>query len=159
MAVRAPGAAPKGWPEGDYPAFVRDGAVAWMKADRQPSPDEQRIVTPAWALDRAAAIGAEMATNIAALGVRIIGDIAGLAAIPPGMAQAAAELGPASLQLPAEAAVQAVAGAFVAGGVGGQAPEQILSAIQAKIMMRVLFKRGTQRLRRTLLPRGVNDGR
>lgn len=144
----------EGWPEGNYPAFVRDGAVACMKADRQPSPEEQRIVTPAWALDRAAAIGTEMAANIIALGVRIIGDIASIGAIPPSMAEAAAELGPAPLQLPAEAAVQAVAGAFAAGGVGGQRPEEILSEIQAKVMMRVLFKRGTQRLRRTLLPRG-----
>jgi hypothetical protein len=141
----------QGWPEGKYATFVRDGAVAWMKSAREPAPDEQKIVPPAWALSRAAAIGDEMARNIAALGVRITGDISRLGAIPASAAaQTAADPEHGPPAIPAEAAVQAVAGAFAAGGVAGQVPEEILSGIQAKIMMRALFKRGRQRLRKTL---------
>jgi hypothetical protein len=65
----------QGWPNRKYPAFMRDGTVARMKAARQPAPDEEKIVTPAWALKRAAEIGAEMAGNILALGVRVTGDV------------------------------------------------------------------------------------
>jgi hypothetical protein len=143
----------QGWPDRKYPRFMRDGAVARMKAARRPAPDEQRIVTPAWALKRAAEIGAEMAENISALGVRVIGDISALGAIPPGLAAAAADPGSVPPPVPAEAAVQAVVGAFVAGGIGGQPAEEILREIEAKAMMRVLVSRGRQRVRRKLLHR------
>jgi hypothetical protein len=141
----------QGWPDRKYPAFMRDGAVAQMKAGRQPSPDEQKILTPGWALKRAAEIGAEMAGNISALGVRVIGDLGSLSSIPP----IAAEADPASVPppIPAEAVVQAVVGAFNAGGVAGQPAEEVLREIAGKAMMRVLVKRGTQRIQRTLLLR------
>jgi hypothetical protein len=143
----------QGWPDHMYPRFMRDGAVARMKAARRPSPDEQKIVTPAWALKRAAEIGAEMAENISALGVRVIGDISALGAIPPGMAAAAAEPGRVPPPIPVEAAVQAITGAFIAGRIGGQPAEEILRDIEGKAMMRMLVSRGRQRVRRKLLPR------
>jgi hypothetical protein len=60
-----------------------------------------------------------MAENISALGVRVIGDISTLGTIPPGMAEAAdPEFVPPVI--PAEAAVQAVVGAFAAGGAAGR---------------------------------------
>jgi hypothetical protein len=138
----------QGWPDRKYPAFMRDGAVAQMKAGRQPSPDEQKILTPAWALKRAAEIGAEMAGNILALGVRVIGDITSLSTIPPSMAEA--DPAPAPPPVPAEAVVQAIVGAFNAGGVADRPAEEILREIAGKAMMRVLVKRGTQRIHRTL---------
>jgi hypothetical protein len=143
----------QGWPVRKYPKFMRNGAVARMKAARRPSPDEQRIVTPAWALKRAAEIGAEMAGNISALDVRVTGDISTLGTIPPSMAAAAADPPSVPPPVPAEAAVQALAGAFVAGGADGQSAEEILREIEAKVMMHVLFRRGWQRVRRTLLLR------
>jgi hypothetical protein len=58
---------------------MRLGAAQILK-QRQPHPDEPRIETPQWALDRATAIGREMVANIGASGVRIVGDLDGLAA-------------------------------------------------------------------------------
>ena len=55
------------------------GAAQYMRR-RQPSADEPRIHTPAWALDRAAEISAEIAAGIAASGVRVIGELEQLTA-------------------------------------------------------------------------------
>jgi hypothetical protein len=140
----------QGWPDRKYPVFVRDGVVARMKAARAPAAGEQKIVTPAWAVERAASIGAEMTRNILALGVRVVGDISILSKIPPGTPEAAADHGAGASLIPAEAAVLAVAGAFGAGGVGGLPAEDVLSEIQAKVILRVLLNRGKQRLRRKL---------
>ncbi|HEY7014390.1 MAG TPA: hypothetical protein VH480_16650 [Streptosporangiaceae bacterium] len=108
------------WPVANYAAFMRYGALKQMKT-RQPAEDEQRIVTPPWARYRAAEIGAEMARNIAALGVRVIGDLAELGRPPDSLAQAEEDDWPAHALIPAEAAVRALVGAFIAGGVDGQA--------------------------------------
>lgn len=43
--------------------------------ERTPGPDEPRIVTPAWAAERADELSAEFAVGIAASGVRVIGDL------------------------------------------------------------------------------------
>jgi hypothetical protein len=48
------------WPDSSYARFMRYGAIEQMKAARQPSSGEAKIVTPDWALERAAEIGAEM---------------------------------------------------------------------------------------------------
>ena len=48
---------------------------------RVPDPDEPRIVTPGWAVERAHELGAAFAAGIAASGVRVIGDLDELA--PP----------------------------------------------------------------------------
>jgi hypothetical protein len=58
---------------------MRLGAAQILK-QRQPHPDEPRIETPQWALDRATTIGREMVANIGASGVRVVGDLDGLAA-------------------------------------------------------------------------------
>ena len=65
------------WPGASYARFVRYGAVKQMKA-RRPLPGEPQITTPAWALERVAEISAEMTRNIAALGVRVVGDLSAL---------------------------------------------------------------------------------
>ena len=70
------------WPHRNYARFMRYGAVEHMKTARQPSPDEPRIATPAWALARAAQISAEMAASIEALGVNIVGDLSSLGKLP-----------------------------------------------------------------------------
>jgi len=134
------------WPGGNYARFMRNGAVARLKS-RQPGPDETPITTPRWALKRAAGIGAEMARNISALGVRVVGDLSTLGAEP---AQAErAEVDAASL-LPAEAAAAAIIGALQAGGVAGRKTAEVLREVDARSMTRVLAERGRQRMRRTL---------
>jgi hypothetical protein len=63
---------------------------------------------------------------------------------------AEADPAPAPPPVPAEAVVQAIVGAFNAGGVADRPAEEILREIAGKAMMRVLVKRGTQRIHRTL---------
>jgi hypothetical protein len=140
------------WPSRYYPRFVRNGAVQQMKM-RQPELGEPRIATPAWALKRATEIGAEMAENIAALGVPVIGDLSSLGDLPETDAE------PAPAMLPAEAAVQAIVGAFRAGGVGGLKTADALRDVDARSMTRVLAQRGRQRVQRTLRLRKALGGR
>jgi len=136
------------WPSRNYARFVRYGAVQQLKT-RQPRPGEPRIATPVWALKRATEIGAEMAENIAALGVRVIGDLSSLSDLPEADAE------PAPPMLPADAAVQAIIGALRAGGVAGPKTADPLTDIDARSMTRALARRGRQRMQRTLSLRRV----
>lgn len=81
------------WPAHLYSRYLRNGAVAQLKTGRQPQPDEPRIATPDWALDRAAELGAEFARTIEKLGVRIIGDIASLGDRPASKGRPAGRAG------------------------------------------------------------------
>ena len=83
------------WPDGNYPKFMRYGAVQQMKSSRQPGPEEARITTPGWAVERATEIGAEIADNIRGIGVRVVGDLAALSELPPGLTGPVAGSGPA----------------------------------------------------------------
>jgi hypothetical protein len=151
----------QGWPERSYARFMRYGAVEQMKTARQPLPEEPKIVTPVWALQRAAEIGAEMADNISALGVDVVGDISALGKAPADL-QKAADAGPERLQIPAEAAAQALIGAFTAAGVAGPATmaDRLVREVDAKHLAGVLVTRGKQRVRKTLrLPAGGMSGR
>jgi hypothetical protein len=134
------------WPGRSYARFMRYGAVERLKA-RQPGPDETPITTPAWALKRAASIGADAARNISALGVRVVGDLSTLGAEP---AQAATGSADAEPVLPAEAVAAALIGAFQAGDVAGLKTSEVLREVDARSMTRVLAQRGRQRMRRTL---------
>ncbi|MBG0855302.1 hypothetical protein I2W78_26495 [Streptomyces spinoverrucosus] len=71
-----------GLPDELYSRLVRNGAVMHMKNACPPSSRDVKIGTPQWALEAAAAIGAEMAERIAEMGVRVIGDTALLSAVP-----------------------------------------------------------------------------
>lgn len=57
----------------DYTGLVRFGAVRHLQA-RTPLPQEARLLTPGWAVERACEISAEMVTAIRGTGVAIIGD-------------------------------------------------------------------------------------
>lgn len=57
------------------------GAAPYMK-QRRPAPDEARIETPQWALDRCGEIAREMVASIAASGVRVVGELGPLAIVP-----------------------------------------------------------------------------
>ena len=60
---------------------MRFGAAEHLKR-RLPGPDEPRIETPSWAIERAAAISRQIVEGIASAGVRVVGDLASLAATP-----------------------------------------------------------------------------
>jgi hypothetical protein len=124
-----------------------------MRAGHEPSPDERRITTAKWALDRAAEIGSEAAQAISKLGVRVIGDISLLGTMPPGRAQAQADAASESPLDSADSACQAVIGAIVAGGATCETPGiedlQVRDADVATLV-RVLKKRGLRRARRSL---------
>ncbi len=150
----------QGWPGGRYSKFMRYGAVGQMKVGRQPHPGEPNIVTPPWALERAAEIGAGMARSISALGVRVIGDIFALGRVPPDLPQTAADAGPAGPAgplIPAQAAAQAVIGALIAGGAGGQTTEEATCEVAASRLAAELIRRGRQRARRNLRLPGSGD--
>jgi hypothetical protein len=140
----------RAWPHRNYARFMRYGAVEHMKNSRQPSPGEPRIVTPGWALARAAEISAEMAKNIDALGVNIVGDISTLCALPGDGPDPAADASPEPPMVPVEAAARAALGAFIAGGAGGQSAEEIVRELDAMSLAKVLAIRCRQRIRRTL---------
>ena len=140
----------RAWPHRDYARFMRYGAVEHLKAARQPTPDESRIATPAWALARAAEISAEMATNIEALGVNIVGDISSLGKLPGDGPDPAADDGSAPLLVPVEAAARATLGAFIAGGAGGQTAEEIVRDLDTRSLAGVLARRCRQRVRRRM---------
>jgi hypothetical protein len=139
------------WPHRNYARFMRYGAVEHMKNARQPSPGEPRIATPAWALARAAEISAEMAANIEALGVNIVGDFSSLGKLPGDGPDAGADDGAAPM-MPVEAAASATLGAFIAGGAGGQSAEEIVRDLDVRSLARVLVRRCRQRVRRAFVP-------
>ena len=147
------------WPDSSYARFMRYGAIEQMKAARQPSPGEPKIVTPVWAVERAAEIGAEMAQNIRALGVRIVGDLSALGRPPGGPPETGTDAAPAARLIPLEAATQAVLGTLIACGVAGQTadPQQqramadrLVREVTAASLAAVLVKRGRERAWRTL---------
>lgn len=61
---------------------MRFGAAEHLK-QREPGPDEPRIETPTWAVERAGEIAKEIVAGIGASGVRVIGDLATLAPAVP----------------------------------------------------------------------------
>jgi hypothetical protein len=148
------------WPGSSYAKFMRYGAVRQMKA-RRPLPGEPQIAAPAWALDRMAEISAEMTGNIAALGVRVIGDLSALRSPAPPARQPEAEAGAGpDPVIPVEAAAQAVLGAILAGGIANQpvtadkrpVADRPVREVDARRLAGVLVRRGRQRMRRALRP-------
>ncbi|HEY0542432.1 MAG TPA: hypothetical protein VGD53_29005 [Actinoallomurus sp.] len=124
-----------------------------MRAGHQPLPHEPRITTPGWALERTTEIGADVARNISALGVRVIGDISALAATPDDTAATPVKAPSENAVLSATAACHAIMGAIIASGATGENPgiedRQIRDA-DAATLLRVLKMRGRRRARKTL---------
>ncbi|WP_406126802.1 hypothetical protein OHQ89_33835 [Streptomyces canus] len=71
-----------------YSKLVRNGAVMHMKNACSQSPEDVKILTPEWAVEAAAEIGAGMVRRIGDLGVRVIGDPGLLSAVPKAPARA-----------------------------------------------------------------------
>jgi len=88
----------------EYVRYVRRGVALGMVEGRTPGADEQRLVTPDWALDAAAEAGNRSADAIVESGVRVIGDLQALRTRIP------TEAGNADVpaEMPIDAAVEAV---------------------------------------------------
>lgn len=69
-------------PEDLYGAAIRSGVLPKLADARPDLVDPTPIVTPRWALERAAEIGAAAARAIAASGIRVLGDLESLGAAP-----------------------------------------------------------------------------
>ena len=148
-------------PGASYAKFMRYGAVGQMKA-RKPLPGEPQIAAPAWALERMAEISAEMTGKIAALGVRVVGDLSALRSPAPlgRPPEAEAGAGRADPVIPVEAAAQAILGAILAGGIANQpaaadkrpVADRPVREVEARELASVLVRRGRKRMRRALRP-------
>jgi hypothetical protein len=130
------------WPSRNYARFVRYGgpgaqgtsAAAGRAADRD----------PVWALKRATEIGAEMAENIAALRVRVIGALSSLGDLP----ETDAEPGPPAL--PGRRCPSGNRRRHEGGRRGRAEDSGPLRDLDARSMTRALARRSRQRMRRTL---------
>ncbi len=90
----------------DYTELIRFGAARHLQ-ERRPAPGEAALATPAWAVDRALEIGAEMAQAIEESGVNLIGSTSALAA--------PTRLPRAGVNPPVDCVSSAVAASFLAG--------------------------------------------
>ncbi|GAX50136.1 hypothetical protein [Streptomyces olivochromogenes] len=136
-----------GLPDEVYSRMVRGGAVMHMKNACRPAPDDARIITPRWALEAAAGIGAEMAGRIAAMGVRVLGDPALLSVVPS--VASVEETGPPRID--PEVAAHALYGALaVAAATPAYPPVSVRSVHQtpSRELVRVLGHRVLKRLKR-----------
>ncbi|MEU9453781.1 hypothetical protein [Streptomyces sp. NPDC048277] len=140
-----------GLPDELYSKLVRNGAVMHMKNACSPTAEDVKISTPAWAVEAAGRIGAEMVERIAAMGVRVIGDPALLSALPaipaqPGPPAAEARIAP-------EVAAQALYGALAAAAAApvrhtAEAKSRTVHQTSSKELVRVLGHRCLKKLRR-----------
>jgi hypothetical protein len=141
-----------GLPDELYSKLVRGGAVLHMKNTCRPTPEDARISTPAWALEAAAGIGAEMAERIADMGVRVIGDPALLSAVPTAKStENAKSAEPVPVRIDPEVAAQALYGALAAAAAvpPRAAPARTVHQTPSRELVRVLGHRVLRRLKRT----------
>ncbi|MCM1968528.1 hypothetical protein [Streptomyces sp. G1] len=136
-------------PEELYSQLVRYGAVMHMKNACTPGPGDVKIRTPRWAAEAAAGIGAEAAERIGASGVRVIGDLALLSAVPR-QPDTPADAEP---RIAPEVAAQALYGALAAAAaapVRSSVPAQSRTVHQtpSKELVKVLGHRCLKKLRR-----------
>lgn len=118
---------------GEYQRLVRNGAALGIVEGRAPGPDEARLATPEWALDKAAEFGSRFADEIAASGVRVLGSLDALrvrlAPEPPVAGRDAV--------LPTEAAVQALASVILAATAVDPSAKELVQALSRKARSRL----------------------
>jgi hypothetical protein len=131
------------WP--DYRRIVRYGVIRSIVESVQPGPDEPRPQLPKWAQDEVRAAGERAAREIAASGVRVVGDLAEL------HAEASASDAATSLDvIPTDVAVAAIVGAVRADGTAGV---RRVEDVPAREMVRILARRAKNRARRAVRDR------
>jgi hypothetical protein len=95
----------------EYDLLLRKGGLGRLMQARNPGPDEEALVLPAWAAERASDLGRRYAEEIAATGVGVIGDLAVLAEPVEGVS----DLPPAPATVDLDVAVELAAGLLSAG--------------------------------------------
>ncbi len=93
----------------EYERLVVEGAAARLLRERTPAEDEPRLRLPGWAADRADEEAARHVAEVAASGVRVVGDLAALAAPAPRRSVSEQDHREAG-QVPVDAAVAALGG-------------------------------------------------
>lgn len=116
----------QGWSEIEYAKLLRHGMVANLQKEYRPGPDEPKAVTPAWAVERAAEIGAAAARQIRALGVRVVGDLDSIGYADPDELTRGSGLAPPA-SLPMRAVTQAIIGI-----IEGTRTDARIEVLQAK---------------------------
>jgi hypothetical protein len=104
------GFADLGWSEREYGELVRSGLTPRLAAARRES-DLVPIVTPRWALDRAAEVGAAAAAAIRDLGITVLGDLDSLGAARGDLVETDGSPPP---RVPAHSVAQAIVGVLSA---------------------------------------------
>ncbi len=146
------------------------GATSYIQA-RTPGPDEPRVATPGWALERAGEVAREIVDGIANAGVRVVGDLAALAATP---ADPGSDTAPARVVVPPDLAATAAMGVLIATGMArghtaevtepGSAPDGLDGDGDRPAPRRVaepfdLMRVPTAQIAEVLVRRVVRDGR
>ncbi len=146
------------WP--DLSRLIVHGASKRLAEGRRPKDDEPRLRLPAWAADRADEEAARHVEEIAASGVRVVGDLATLTAPAPRAADASEDHRHVE-HVPIDAAVAALEGllsAAVGRGagfadvaeartVGSRRVSETTSGDLAKVLLGRLRRRVAERVR------------
>jgi hypothetical protein len=136
----------RGWSDELYRRVVQHGVSIRLSTNRIPHPNEPRLTTPQWALDRAAEIGSAAADKLSSLGVRIVGDISTLGA--PMLAGEPNEATSVYMDLAVDAAREAVIGTILASGV--LTPSPTAESTSTSDLLRIISGRVRHRARRAL---------
>lgn len=112
---------------------MRFGAAEQLKR-REPGPEEPRIETPAWALEKAGEVAREIRDGLRASGVRVVGDLESITATPTAAAGAAKSTSEAAAAATpddvwAEAGARASLGILLASGLARGAKSKAGSAV------------------------------
>lgn len=112
-----------------YERLLRRGAVLRLVEQREPGPAEARIVTPAWALERAAELGQVAVQRIRASGATVLGGLDSLAADhgspgDPGRI----------VTLPIDVAAQALVGTAMAGAADDSAKGPMSASLEKRLV-------------------------
>jgi hypothetical protein len=137
----------EGHDRGMYVRAIRGRAMRQIKATAQPAMRPHPIVTPAWAVERANLVAAEMAEAIAASGARVIGDLDHL--VTPVATDEPGEL-PSAVDV--ESAAEIAYAMFIAGrgkerSDNGERSPSSIDAVGGRELARELLRRVRRRLR------------
>ena len=116
-----------------YAKAIRFGAARYLR-EREPAPDEPRVETPQWALDRAVEISTGMVAGIAAAGVRIVGDLDSLAA--PQRSRLAGAQQPVPC-IPPEIAARLAMGIVISSGLARRSTKGAVRHVEPSELARV----------------------
>ena len=135
-----------GWSGELYRRLIHHGGISQLKRSAPPCPPDQKVVTPRWAAERAAAIGADAAKKLEASNVRVIGDLAHLTSVPPDLPDEITEPEP---MIRSEAAVQTIVGVVQNSGLL-QRKGRLVSRTSSRALVKVLLRRARRRVVRQL---------